>query len=97
MKTFKSVADHQNYGDEPDAIDILFPATPLENSITEADFTKLRSKADLRTLFEKLGYSYKPAKFNAIFHRSVELSFSILNKSIADGHSTTRGMMIAVQ
>ena len=30
MKVFKSVADHQNYGDEPEAIDILFPATNLE-------------------------------------------------------------------
>lgn len=30
MKSFKSVADHQNYGDEPEAIDILFPASNTE-------------------------------------------------------------------
>jgi hypothetical protein len=33
MKQFKSVADHQNYGDEPEAIDILFPASNAEIGI----------------------------------------------------------------
>jgi len=74
MKVFRSVADHQNYGDEPEAIDILFPSTHLELGVTEADFSKLRNKADLRSMFEHIGYSYKPGKFNAIFNRSVQLS-----------------------
>lgn len=99
MKVFRSVADHQNYGDEPEAIDILFPATQLENGVTERDFVKLRPKQELRSLFEKLGYSYRPAKFNAIFNRSVQCSANILGSqvTIPEGQSTTRGMMIAVQ
>ena len=77
-KLFRSVADHQNYGDEPEVIEILFPKTNLNNGVTETDFTKLRSKAELRSLFEKLGYSYRPAKFNAIFNRSVQCSKELL-------------------
>jgi hypothetical protein len=38
MKKIKSVADYQNYGDEPEAIDILFPATFSEIGVTEAEF-----------------------------------------------------------
>ena len=34
----RSVADYQNYGDEPESIDILFPATYTELGITEAEF-----------------------------------------------------------
>ena len=37
-KEFKSVADYQNYGDEPEAIDLLFPSTFQEMGITEQDF-----------------------------------------------------------
>ena len=34
----KGVADHQNYGDEPECIDILFPAQYHEYGINEPDF-----------------------------------------------------------
>lgn len=76
----------------------MFPATPLENGVTERDFVKLKSKQELRSLFEKLGYSYRPAKFNAIFNRSVQVSQGILGaQAVPEGLSTTRGMMVAVQ
>ena len=38
MKVFRSVANYQNYGDEPEVIDIMNPATPLEHGISERDF-----------------------------------------------------------
>ena len=69
MKKLKSVADHQNYGDEPEAIDILFPATFTELGISEYDFMRPRSRVDIKTLFERIGYSYKVGKFNAMFNR----------------------------
>lgn len=71
MKQFKSVADHQNYGDEPEAIDILFPASNAEIGIQQSDFLQLKPKVEIRTLFERIGYSYKPGKFNALFNRSI--------------------------
>jgi len=72
MPKLKSVADHQNYGDEPEAIDILFPATYTDLGVTEAEFTKLRLKHEIENLFAKIGHVYKTGKFNAIFNRSVE-------------------------
>jgi hypothetical protein len=32
------VADFQNYGDEPEAVDLLYPATMTDIGITEVDF-----------------------------------------------------------
>lgn len=99
LKVFRSVADHQNYGDEPEAIDIMFPATQLENNVTERDFVQIRRKDELRTMFEKLGYVYRPAKFNAIFNRSIVCSKDVLGQyaEIPTGCSTVRGLMVAVQ
>ena len=70
-KRLKSVADHQNYGDEPEAIDLLSPATFVEYGISEADFERPRPREEIRALFEKIGFSYKVGKFNAIFNRAV--------------------------
>lgn len=37
-KSWRSVADYHNYGDEPEAVDIIYPSTNLEHGITELDF-----------------------------------------------------------
>ena len=37
-KDKRSVADFQNYGDEPEAVDLLFPSTHTEVGIQENDF-----------------------------------------------------------
>jgi hypothetical protein len=37
-KGFRSVADYQNYGDEPEAVDLLFPSNFQEMGINENDF-----------------------------------------------------------
>lgn len=73
-KRLKSVADHQNYGDEPEAIDLLCPATFVELGISETDFERPRSYDEIKSLFEKIGYSYKIGKFNAIFNRAKQYS-----------------------
>jgi len=49
----KSVADHQNYLDEPEAIDILFPATYTELGVSEVEFTKFRPKHETKKLVRK--------------------------------------------
>lgn len=38
FKDKRSIADFNNYGDEPEAIDLLFPSTFTEMGITEYDF-----------------------------------------------------------
>jgi hypothetical protein len=69
-KEKKSVADHQNYGDEADAVDLLFPNTFTELGVSDYDFSVLRPKQDIKELFSKIGYSYKVGKFNAMFNRA---------------------------
>ena len=93
----RSVADPQNYGDEPHAAEVIFPATEIEKGITEGDFKRVRGKNDLRSLFDRLGYSYRPAKFNAIFNKSVEFSCELLRQQLPPDHSTVRGMMLAIE
>jgi hypothetical protein len=78
-------------------IDVLFPQTALESGVTEQDFLKLRGKVELRHLFENLGFPMRPAKFNAIFNRSVQISQQLLpRQQFTEGFSTARGMMKAL-
>jgi len=67
-KVVRSVADYANYGDEPEAIDLLFPQTQTEIGITEFDFQTVRPREQIRTIFENIGYSFKIGKFNAIYN-----------------------------
>jgi len=72
-KSKRSVADHQNYGDEPDAVNLLFPSTFTELGISDYDFSALRSREEIKELFSRIGYSYKVGKFNAMFNRAKAL------------------------
>ena len=60
---------------------------------------QLKPKVEIRTLFERIGYNYKPGKFNAIFNRSVVYTKENLlpGQQIAQDHTTVRGMMLAIQ
>jgi len=76
FKVWRSVADYTNYGDEPEAVDLMYPATAQELGITEADFQKMRTREEIRTLFEKIGHSFKAGKFIAVYNRAKEISDS---------------------
>jgi len=75
-KEYKSMADYQNYGDEPEAVDLLFPSNYAEIGIEESDFRALRTKEEIKAMFEKIGYCYKIGKFNAMFNRAKEYAGS---------------------
>lgn len=75
-KKVRSVADFQNYGDEPEAVDLLFPSNYSEIGIDETDFRSLRSREEIRGLFARIGFSYKIGKFNAMYNRAKELAGS---------------------
>jgi len=91
FKEKKSVADHQNYGDEPDAVDLLFPSTFTEFGITEQDFSTLRDRESIKALFSSIGYSYKIGKFNAMYNRALNYCNS------QDDRSTVRAFMTVVK
>ena len=57
-------------------MDLLFPSTFTEMGITEYDFQLPRSREEIKVLFEKIGFSYKVGKFNAMFNRAKELTGS---------------------
>lgn len=69
----RSVADYSNYGDEPEAVDLLFPSTATEFGITESDFQQLRDRQAIKDLFEKIGHSFKIGKFNTLYNKAKEL------------------------
>lgn len=66
------MADYQNYGDEPEAVDLLFPSNYSEQGISEADFRALKTRDEIKDLFAKVGFSYKIGKFNAMYNRAKE-------------------------
>lgn len=88
-KEKKSVADHQNYGDEPDAVDLLFPNTFTELGVSDYDFAALRSRDEIKELFRRIGYNYKIGKFNAMFNRA-----KLLDESTIDSCSVRAFMKI---
>lgn len=72
-KVWRSVADYQNYGDEPEAVDLMYPATAAEIGISENDFQLLRDRETVRRLFESIGMTFKQGKFNAIYNKAKEI------------------------
>jgi len=52
----------------------------------------LKTRSEIKTLFENIGYSYKVGKFNAIFNRGREYS-----NSQDENYCSVRGFMQAVQ
>jgi len=42
--------------------------------ITEYDFILPRPREEIKALFEKIGFSYKIGKFNAMYNRAKELT-----------------------
>jgi len=69
----RSVADPNNYGDEPAAVGLLFPQRFADLGVENSDFLKLRPKEDIRKMFANIGYAYKPGKFEGIFMRAQEI------------------------
>ena len=90
-KNTRSVADYANYGDEPEAVDLLFPSTFTEVGIEESDFQQPRDRATVKVLFESIGYSYKIGKFNAMYNKAKEICNS------PNDMVSVRAFMTAVQ
>lgn len=72
FKVWRSVADYNNYGDEPEAVDLMYPATASDIGITEMDFQTMRNRGAIKSLFEKIGHSFKAGKFNTLYNKAKE-------------------------
>jgi len=55
---------------------LLFPSNYSEMGIEEKDFRKLRTRDEIKRMFEAIGYSYKIGKFNAMYNKAKEIGNS---------------------
>mmetsp|Transcript_15215 Transcript_15215/g.49938 ORF Transcript_15215/g.49938 Transcript_15215/m.49938 type:complete len:434 (+) Transcript_15215:25-1326(+) len=69
----KSVADTQNYGNEPDASSLLYPAPAAERGVVEEDYLKPFTKQGLQEFYAMAQINLPEPLFDAAFHKAVEL------------------------
>jgi hypothetical protein len=58
------VADPQNYGDEHNAKGLLYPSKFAHDGVDESEFTRERSREEIRVIFSKMGYTYSDSQFS---------------------------------
>ncbi|XRB21531.1 EF-hand domain-containing family member B [Pseudoscourfieldia marina] len=71
--TVKSVADDQNYGDEPDAASLLYPSSAADRGVTDVDFMAQRSREEIKDLMETVGALAGIDDFDAVFDAAAQL------------------------
>lgn len=63
----RSIADGQNYGDDSNCKELLYPEEYASSGIKDAEFVQPRDKKYLRDLFEKIGYALRPEELELIW------------------------------
>jgi len=69
----KSVADHQNYGDESGAGTLLYPPRFADGGVTQADFLAATSKEELGDIFRSAGFELTSEQLNETYSRAQTL------------------------
>jgi len=69
----KSVADHQNYGNESGAEVLLYPPRFTDEGIEQADFLYGRNRDEIKDIFECAGFGLSEQDFNFIFEQATHL------------------------
>ena len=68
--SMKSVADHQNYGDESGAETLLYPPRFIDEGVAQEDFLYARSKAEIADIFQSAGFELSEAELAAVYERA---------------------------
>ena len=63
----RSIADHQNYGDDANAQELLYPSQLCAMGIDENEFFAKRPKADIWDLFTAIGWNLDDDKFHKLY------------------------------
>ena len=66
-KELKSVSDIKNYGDEPDAYELLYPHPEHSMGIDDCDFEELMTKQEIYELIQKYNFNIPEDEFNLIY------------------------------
>jgi len=72
MPSKRSCASYINYGNEPDALQLLRPPRHVERGVNESHFIELRTKEDVQALCEEAEIRLSPEEFDAIFSMASE-------------------------
>ena len=63
----KSVSDIKNYGDEPDAYELLYPHPENVNGVDDKDFEELMTKEEIYDLLKRFDFNIPQDEFNLIY------------------------------
>ena len=66
-KKLKSVCDNNNYGDEPDAYDLLYPHPEAVRGVYDEDFEKLLTKEEIYSLMKKYDFIIPEDEYNLMY------------------------------
>ncbi|GAQ80676.1 hypothetical protein KFL_000590290 [Klebsormidium nitens] len=69
----RSVADNQNYGDEPDAARLLKPLPGADRGVTEEDYLQAMSRPEMYAFMNRAGIDLEDGTFEAVFDRAMQL------------------------
>ena len=67
VKKLKSVSDIKNYGDEPDAYELLYPHPEHNLGIDDKDFEELMTKEEIYELIKKYDFNIPEDEYNLIY------------------------------
>ena len=67
-KTTKSVSDVKNYGDEPDAYDLLYPHPEAIRGVYDEDFDKLFTKEEIYEQMKKYDFNLPDVEYDVMFN-----------------------------
>jgi len=68
----KSVADPQNYGDEPTVKELLYPGPFADRGVNETDFEQTMPRGEMEDLMLTCGAIKSAATFDAVWHAASE-------------------------
>jgi len=68
LPRLRSVADNQNYGDEPDAKELLYPNGHAWKGVQPDDFFQPRSLEEIMSVMECAGFDLTPDQGEEVYH-----------------------------
>jgi hypothetical protein len=71
-KKIKSVSDTKNYGDEPDAYDLLYPHPEAIRGVYDEDFDKLLTKEEIYQQMRKYDFIIPEEEYDVMFNIAIK-------------------------
>lgn len=72
LRNRTSIANAQNYGNEPDAMALLSPCSTADRGVNEDTYAEKRDHGNMRKLLESAGITLPDAEFNEVFQAAAD-------------------------